>query len=112
MPSVVTPTCSRVSAILDITGHKQTETGPFRETTDRFNFIFHEPFQKAMGKAFQPQLDVSIPSKEKALWESQSGIVAETKTMTGFCKGLSSAVAIYKLLPFMEGNKTRQFSPV
>lgn len=65
-----------------------------------------------MGKAFQPQLDVSISSKEKALWESQSDIVTETKTMTGFRKGLSDAVAIYKLLPFMEGNKISQFSPV
>lgn len=57
-----------------------------------------------MGKAFQTQPDVSISSKEKALWESQPGIVTETKTMTWFHKGLSNAVAIYKLLPFMEGN--------
>lgn len=65
-----------------------------------------------MGKAFQPQLNVSISSKEKALWESQSGIVTETKTMSGFCKRLSNAVATCKLLPFMEGNKTSQLSPV
>lgn len=112
LPSVLTPTYSRVPPILDITGHKQTETGPVRETTDRFNFIFHEPFQKAMGKAFQPQFDVSISSKEKALWESQSDIVTETKTMNGFRKRLSNAVATRNLLPFMEGNKTSQLSPV
>lgn len=59
-----------------------------------------------MGKAFQAQLDVSVSSKEKALWESQSGVVTETKTMAGFPKGLSTAVAISKLFPFMEGNKS------
>lgn len=32
-----------------------------------------------MGKAFQTQPDVSTSSKEKALWESQSGIVKEDK---------------------------------
>lgn len=59
-----------------------------------------------MGKAFQPQLDASISSKEKALWEPQSGIVTETKTMAAFREGLDNAVAIYKLLPFVEGSKT------
>lgn len=77
-----------------IVGHVHTNRN-IHFDENQIYFIFHEPFQKAMGKAFWTQSDVNNLSKEK---ESQSAIVAEEKkkTVTWFHKGLGDAIAVYE----------------
>lgn len=70
------------------------------------------PSKKPWERHFSPSL-MSVSHQRKRPCGSLSLVLLlRQRPWLDFVKGSSDAVAIYKLLPFMEGNKISQFSPV